>query len=51
LEEKLEKTNKLLADQLESNIWFSSKVTDVIEKKLQSVVHHHENVVKSAQHH
>ncbi len=30
---------------------FSSKVTDAIEKKFQSVVHHHENVVKSAQHH
>jgi hypothetical protein len=40
-----------LADLLESNIWFSSKVTDAIEKKFQSVVHHHENVVKSAQHH
>jgi hypothetical protein len=26
-------------------------VTDAIEKKFQSVVHHHENVVKSAQHH
>ena len=51
LEEKLDKTNKLLVDLLESNIWFSSKVTDAIEKKFQSVVHHHENVVKSAQHH
>jgi hypothetical protein len=27
LEEKLDQTNKLLADLLESNIWFSSKVT------------------------
>jgi hypothetical protein len=44
LEEKLDPTIKLLADLLESNIWFS-------EKKLQSVVHHHENIVKSAQHH
>ncbi len=50
LDEKLEQTNKLLADLLESNIWFSSKVTNVIQKKFQSVVHHHENVVKSAQH-
>jgi hypothetical protein len=51
LEEKLDQTNKLLADLLESNIWFSSKVTDAIEKKFQSVVHHHENVIKLAQHH
>jgi hypothetical protein len=42
--------NKRLADFLESNIWFSSKVTDAIEKKFQSVVHHHEKFVKSAQH-
>jgi hypothetical protein len=41
----------LLADLLESNIWFSSKVTDIIEKKFQSVIHHHKNMVKSAQHH
>jgi len=51
LEEKLEQTSKLLADLLESNIWFSFKVTDAIKKKFQSVVHHHKNVVKSAQHH
>ncbi len=51
LEEKLDQTNKLLADLLESNIWFSSKVTDAIEMKFQSVVHHHENVIKLAQHH
>ncbi len=51
LEEKLEQTNKLLADLLESNVWFSSKVTDAIEKKFQSVVWHHENDVKSAKHH
>ncbi len=51
LEAKLEQTNKILADLLESNIWFSSKVTNIIKKKFQSVVHHHENVVKSAQQH
>jgi hypothetical protein len=33
LEEKLDQTNKLLTDLLESNIWFSSKVTSTIEKK------------------
>jgi hypothetical protein len=49
-EEKLDQTNKHLAYLLESNIWFSSKVKDAIEKKFQSVVHHHENVVKLAQH-
>jgi hypothetical protein len=48
LEEKLDQTNKLLADLLESNVWFSSKVTDAIEKKFQSVVRHHKNVIKSA---
>jgi len=36
---------------LEANVWFSSKLTDAIEKKFQSMVHHHKNVVKSAQHH
>jgi predicted nuclease with TOPRIM domain len=51
VEEKLEQTNKLLPDLLEANVWFSSKVTDAIEKKFKSVVWHHENVVKSAQHH
>jgi hypothetical protein len=51
LEEKLDQTNKLLADLLEFNIWFSSSVTDAIEKKFQLVIHHHENMVKSAQHH
>jgi hypothetical protein len=51
VEEKLEQTNKLLADLLEANIWFSSKVTDAIEKKFESVVWHHENIVKLAQHH
>jgi len=47
LEEKLVQTNKLLADL----VWFSSNVTDAIEKKFQSMVWNHENVVKSAQHH
>jgi hypothetical protein len=51
VEEKLEQTNKLLADLLEANIWFSSKVTDAIKKKFKSAVWHHENIVKSAQHH
>ncbi len=51
IEEKLEQTNKLLADLLEANVWFTSKVTDAIEKKFESVIWHHENVVKSAQHH
>jgi hypothetical protein len=51
LEEKTNTTNKLLADLLESNIWFTSKLTNAIKKKFQSVVHHHENIVKSAQHH
>ncbi len=52
LDEKLDKTQTLLADLLESNIWFSSKVTNAIEKKFQSVIHHHhENVLKLAQHH
>ncbi len=40
VEEKLEQTNKLLADLLEANIWFSSKVTDAIKKKFESVVWH-----------
>jgi polyphosphate kinase len=51
LEENKEATNKLLADLLKSSIWFTTKITDAAEKKFQSVVHHHENVVKSAQHH
>jgi len=40
VEEKLEQTNKLLADLLEANVWFSSKVTDAIKKKFESVVWH-----------
>jgi hypothetical protein len=51
LEEKRDQMNKLLADLLEANICFSTKVTDAIEKKFESEVWHHENVVKSAQHH
>ncbi len=51
LEEKTNATNKLLADLLESNVWFTTKITVTVEKKFQSVVHHHENVIKSAQHH
>ncbi len=51
LQEKMDATNKLIADLLESNVWFTTKITDAVEKKFQSVVHHHENVVKSAQHH
>jgi hypothetical protein len=51
LEENTDAMNKLLADFLESNIWFTTKITDAVEKKFQSMVHHHENVVKSAQHH
>jgi hypothetical protein len=35
----------------DANVWFTSKVTDAIEKKFKSVIWHHENVVKSAQHH
>jgi hypothetical protein len=51
LEDKYDATNKLLGYIIKSNIWCPSKITDSIEKKFQSVVHHHENVVKSAQHH
>jgi hypothetical protein len=51
IKEKLEQTNKLLADLLDANVWFTSKVTDAIKKKFESVIWHHENVVKSAQHH
>jgi hypothetical protein len=51
LEDKTDASNKLLGDVLEAKIWFSSKINNGIEKKFQSVVHHHENVVKLAQHH
>jgi hypothetical protein len=51
LEEKTDATNKLLADMLKANVWFTAKITDAVEKKFQSVIHHHVNVVKSAQHH
>jgi len=33
---------------IEANIWFMAKLTDTIKKKFQSIVHHHENIVKSA---
>ncbi len=48
LEYKTDTTNKMLNDILEANIWFSSKLTDAIEKKFQLVVDHHENIIKSA---
>jgi hypothetical protein len=51
LEEKTDATSKLLVDMLETNVWFTAKLTDAIEKKFQSVMHHHKNVFKSAQHH
>jgi hypothetical protein len=51
MKEKTDATNKLLVDLLESNIWFTTKITDAVKKKFQSIVHHHENMVKSAQHH
>jgi len=38
-------------NSLEANIWFTEKLTDTIEKKFHSVVHHHNNVVKYPQHH
>jgi hypothetical protein len=50
-EEKTDATNNLLADLFESNIWFTTKISDAVEKKFQSMVHHHENIVNSAQHH
>jgi len=33
VEEKLEQTNKLLADLLEANVWFTSKVTDAKKRR------------------
>jgi hypothetical protein len=51
LEEKTDATNKVLGNALEANIWFSSKIMNAIEKKFLSVVHHHENAAKLAQHH
>jgi SHS2 domain-containing protein len=44
LEEKTYTTNKLLADLLESNVWFTAKLKDAVEKKFQLVVHHHGQV-------
>jgi hypothetical protein len=46
LEEKTDATNKLHGDTLKANVWFTAKLTDAIEKKFQSVVHHHKNVIK-----
>ncbi len=51
LDQKIEWINQLLTDILDFNIWFSLKVTYALEKKFQLGIHHHENVVKSAQHH
>jgi hypothetical protein len=51
LEDKTNVTNKLFSDMLEANIWFTSKLTNAIGKRFQLVVHHHENMVKSAQCH
>jgi hypothetical protein len=48
LDEKMEQTQTMLADLQVANIWFSSKVTDVIDNKFQSVIHHHKNMVKLA---
>jgi GMP synthase PP-ATPase subunit len=36
---------------LEVSFWFSSKITHAIEKKFQLVIHHHQNMAKSTQHH
>ncbi len=38
LEEKNNATNKLMADLLESNIWFTTKITDAVEKKYEESV-------------
>jgi len=51
LEEMTDTTNKLLGDIMENYVWFTAKLMDTIENKFQSVIHHHENVVKSAIHH
>jgi hypothetical protein len=45
LEDKTDAMNKLLGDVLQTNIWFSSKITDAIKKKLQSAMHHNQNMV------
>jgi hypothetical protein len=44
-------TQKPLGFQIVSVTQKSSKITDAIKKKFHSMVHHHENVFKSAQHH
>jgi hypothetical protein len=51
LEDKSDATNKLFSDVLEANIWFLLKVNTIVEKKFHSVVHHYENIIKSAPHH
>jgi len=51
LDQKIERTNQILANILETSFWFSSKGTNTIEKKFQSEIHHHKNTVKPAQHH
>jgi hypothetical protein len=51
LEDKTDVMSKLLNYMLEANFWFTSKLTNAIKKKFQAVEHHHENVVKLAQHH
>jgi hypothetical protein len=45
LEDKMDATYKRLSNILEANIWLSSKITNAVEKKFQSVVHHHENII------
>jgi hypothetical protein len=42
------KRNQMPQNQIESNVWFTTEITDSVEKKFQSVVHHHENVIKLA---
>jgi hypothetical protein len=50
LEDKTDATNKHLGEVFEVNIWFTSKLTYAVKKKYQSVVHHHGNIIKAAQH-
>jgi hypothetical protein len=37
LKQKTDATNKLLADLLESNTWITTKITDAVKKKFQSL--------------
>ncbi len=46
LDAKLERTNNLMATFRETNIRFTAKVIDTIQKKFQFVIHHNENVIK-----